>query len=73
MSLIFLAGFDVQLDPDGVALKRTSEDGSLLCGGAYGIIFGDSIFFARTCCLPDGFHKRVPWGGRHVCRKRVSL
>ena len=71
--LIFPVGFDIQPDPECVALKRASENSSILCGGAYGIIFGNGIFFTKTCCLPDAFHKFVPWSGKHVHRKRISF
>ena len=73
MRLIFPVGLYVQLDPEGVAWKGTPKNSSILCGDAYGIIFGKGVFFTKTCCLPDAFHKLVPWGGKHVRRKRISF
>ena len=51
----------------------TAENRGVLCSGGNGIIFGNGIFFTKTCCLPDDFHKIVFWGGKHVRGKGISF
>ncbi len=73
MLLVFPVGFDIQLDPECIALKRASENSGILCGSTYGIIFGNGIFFTETCGFAYGFHKFVFWSGKHVSGKGVSF
>ena len=73
MRLVFPVGFDIQPDPERVAGKCASENSSVLCGGTYGIVFGNGIFFAETCGCAYSFHKFVLWGGKYVSGKGVSF